>query len=91
MMCAKLLKRHKLSEIGSTDSESNWTSMRDVQQTDEEFNAQAFLASIGEGRTITKGCAGTSIFSQGDPADALFYIHRGKVPLLRTAMHAKGV
>lgn len=43
------------------------------------FNPKAFLAKVGEGRSIGKYCKGQVIFAQGDPADAVFYIQRGKV------------
>src|SRR5256886_16766112 len=34
---------------------------------------------IGEGRTISKYRKGQIVFSQGDPADAVFYVQKGKV------------
>src|SRR5687767_11176708 len=43
------------------------------------FDPKAFLASVGVGRSITTSRDGEVIFSQGDPADALFYIQKGKV------------
>jgi len=43
------------------------------------FNAKSFLAKVGEGRRIAKHRDGETIFSQGDPADAVFYIQKGKV------------
>jgi CRP/FNR family transcriptional regulator, cyclic AMP receptor protein len=43
------------------------------------FDAQHFLAKIGEGRRIAKYRKGETVFSQGEPADAVFYIQKGKV------------
>jgi CRP/FNR family transcriptional regulator, cyclic AMP receptor protein len=43
------------------------------------FDAKSFLAKVGEGRRINKHRKGETIFSQGDPADAVFYIQKGKV------------
>ena len=43
------------------------------------FNAKAFLASVGEGRSSAKYRKGQIIFAQGDPADAVFYVQAGKV------------
>jgi CRP/FNR family cyclic AMP-dependent transcriptional regulator len=43
------------------------------------FDPKSVLAKIGEGRTIVKHCKDQVIFSQGDPADAVYYIQRGKV------------
>jgi CRP-like cAMP-binding protein len=45
------------------------------------FDPQVFLAKVGEGRTIADYRKNQKIFSQGDPADAIFYIQQGKVKL----------
>ncbi|HLW55081.1 MAG TPA: Crp/Fnr family transcriptional regulator [Candidatus Angelobacter sp.] len=45
------------------------------------FDPNAFLAQAGLGRTIVELKKKQTIFSQGDPADAVFYIQRGKVRL----------
>ena len=39
------------------------------------------LTRIADGRTIINYTSGQLIFAQGDPADAIFYIQRGKVKL----------
>ncbi len=39
---------------------------------------KAFLAKVGEGRSIGEYRKDQIVFSQGDPADAVFYIQRGK-------------
>src|SRR5579872_1001626 len=46
-----------------------------------EFDPATFLATIGEGRKILEVSSKQSIFSQGDKADAVFYIQKGKVRL----------
>jgi CRP-like cAMP-binding protein len=43
------------------------------------FDPKAFLAKAGRGRTIAKYRRDETIFSQGDAADSVFYILRGKV------------
>jgi CRP/FNR family cyclic AMP-dependent transcriptional regulator len=43
------------------------------------FDPEAFLAHPGEGRTISKYRKNKIIFSQGQVADAVFYIQQGKV------------
>ncbi len=43
------------------------------------FNPKSFLAMVGEGRGIGEYHKGEIVFSQGDPADAVFYIQSGKV------------
>jgi CRP-like cAMP-binding protein len=46
-----------------------------------EFDPNTFLATIGEGRTIVAVPKKQTIFTQGDRADAVFYVQRGKVRL----------
>ena len=43
------------------------------------FDPKSFLAKVGEGRSIGEYRKDQIVFSQGDPADAVFYIQRGKV------------
>jgi CRP/FNR family transcriptional regulator, cyclic AMP receptor protein len=45
------------------------------------FGPQAFLATVGVARTITQCPKDHKIFSQGDPADSVFYIQQGRVKL----------
>jgi len=45
------------------------------------FDPQVFLATVGVARTITECPKDYKIFSQGDPADAVFYIQQGRVKL----------
>jgi CRP/FNR family transcriptional regulator, cyclic AMP receptor protein len=42
------------------------------------FDPKSFLAHVGEGRSITRFRKGQIVFSQGDPADAVFYVQSGK-------------
>jgi len=46
-----------------------------------DFDAHAFLATIGEGRKFVLFPRRQTIFAQGDSADAVFYIQTGKVRL----------
>jgi CRP/FNR family transcriptional regulator, cyclic AMP receptor protein len=43
------------------------------------FDPKSFLTMVGEGRRIGEYRKDEIVFSQGDPADAVFYIQRGKV------------
>jgi len=43
------------------------------------FDPKSFLAEVGEGRTISQYRKDQIVFSQGEPADAVFYIQKGKV------------
>jgi len=45
------------------------------------FDPNTFLASIGEGRKILAAPKKQTIFAQGDVADAVFYLQRGRVRL----------
>jgi CRP-like cAMP-binding protein len=45
------------------------------------FDPQPFLDRVGRGRRIEKFGKGEVIFSQDDPADAVFYIQQGKVKI----------
>src|ERR1700686_4398406 len=45
------------------------------------FDPDTFLATIGEGRKILVVPKKQLIFSQGDGADAVFYVQKGKVRL----------
>jgi CRP-like cAMP-binding protein len=42
------------------------------------FDPKSFLAKVGEGRSIDRFGKDEIVFSQGDPADAIFYIQKGK-------------
>jgi CRP/FNR family transcriptional regulator, cyclic AMP receptor protein len=43
------------------------------------FDPKSFLAKVGEGRSISKYRKDQVVFSQGDLAEAVFYIQKGKV------------
>ncbi len=49
--------------------------------TNRDFDPRKFLATIGEGRKIAAFPKKQAIFSQGDAADAVFYVQKGKVRL----------
>jgi CRP/FNR family cyclic AMP-dependent transcriptional regulator len=53
-----------------------------------DFDPKSFLATIGEGRTIVLVPGKQTIFTQGDAADTVFYIQKGKVRL--TVVSEKG-
>jgi CRP-like cAMP-binding protein len=46
------------------------------------FDPKEFLSKIGDGRGIGKYRKSDVVFSQGDPADSVFYIQKGKVKLV---------
>jgi len=45
------------------------------------FDPKKFLAKVGEGTTISKYSKDEIIFSQGDVANAVYYIQKGKIKL----------
>ena len=45
------------------------------------FNAKAFLARVGDGRSIIAYPAGQVVFLQGEPANAVFHIQKGEVKI----------
>ena len=53
------------------------------------FDPKAFLAKVGDGRTIGRYRKGEIVFSQGDPADAVFYIQRGKAKVTVISQQGK--
>jgi CRP-like cAMP-binding protein len=55
-----------------------------------EFDPNTFLATIGEGRKILAASKKQMIFTQGDGADAVFYIQSGKVRLTVVSKTGRG-
>lgn len=53
------------------------------------FDANAFLVTVGEGVSVIDSRKGEVIYSQGGPADALFYIQKGKVKVTAVSSHGK--
>jgi CRP-like cAMP-binding protein len=43
------------------------------------FDTKSFLAKVGEGKTVAKYQKDQTVFSQGDVADAVFYLQEGKL------------
>ena len=52
------------------------------------FDAAAFLASAGLGRRIVQFAPKDAFFSQGDPADSVFYLQKGRAKV--TVVSAAG-
>jgi CRP/FNR family cyclic AMP-dependent transcriptional regulator len=47
----------------------------------ESFDTQAFLAKVGDGKTITIYQKDQNVFEQGEAADTIFYLQKGKIKL----------
>jgi CRP/FNR family transcriptional regulator, cyclic AMP receptor protein len=54
-----------------------------------KFDPKVFLATVDGGRAVASSRKGDVIFSQGDPADAVFYIQTGKVKIAVTSEQGK--
>jgi CRP-like cAMP-binding protein len=68
--------------VGSTPilhTEKRQASVR--KRTKASFDPKVFLAKVGEGKTISEYRKDQIVFSQGQVADAVFYIQEGKVKL----------
>lgn len=60
-----------------------------VARKKRDFDPNTFLASIGEGRKFVLFPKKQTIFAQGDPTDAVFYIQTGKVRLTVVSNNGK--
>ena len=55
----------------------------------EQFDPNSFLARTGAGRVLAEYKKNDQIFLQGDPAEAIFYIQKGKVKLTVVSKQGK--
>jgi CRP/FNR family transcriptional regulator, cyclic AMP receptor protein len=53
------------------------------------FDPKLFLAKVGKGRTVADYKKNQRIFSQGDPADTIFYLQEGRVKLMVVSKRGK--
>ena len=53
------------------------------------FDTKSFLAKVGEGRSIGKYHKDQIVFTQGEPADAVFYIQKGKAKVAVVSKQGK--
>jgi hypothetical protein len=53
------------------------------------FDAQLFLTSVGSGRSTVNHKPKAIVFRQGDPADAVFYIQKGRIQITVVSEHGK--
>jgi CRP-like cAMP-binding protein len=52
-----------------------------AKQATKTFDPKVFLATMNGGRTMVSFRKNEVIFAQGKPADAVFYIQKGKVKI----------
>jgi CRP-like cAMP-binding protein len=60
-----------------------------VNEKTQPVDWAVFLAGITRGKTVLEYGANRTIFAQGDPADSVFYLQRGKVKLTVTSQQGK--
>ena len=53
------------------------------------FDPKAFLAKVGTGKTILQFEKNQRVFDQGDVADSVFYLQKGRVKLTVVSEHGK--
>jgi CRP-like cAMP-binding protein len=53
------------------------------------FDVSAYLATVGSGRKVLEFARADAIFSQGDPADCVFYLQKGRVQISVTSSTGK--
>jgi CRP/FNR family cyclic AMP-dependent transcriptional regulator len=54
-----------------------------------DFDAEVFLSEAGKGRTLREYPRNHQIFLQGNPADSIFYVHKGKIKLTVVSKQGK--
>lgn len=58
-------------------------------QAKDQFDPRAFLGRVGTGKAVERYGKNQKIFSQGDIADAVFFIQKGKVKITVLSEHGK--
>ena len=58
-------------------------------RTKPTFSPKTFLAKVGKGKTHTDHTKNETVFAQGDVAEAIFYIQKGKVKLTVVSQQGK--
>ena len=59
------------------------------RKKNQEFDPKAFLAIAEKGKTLSDYRKDFTVFLQGDPADAIFYIQKGKIKLTVVSKQGK--
>jgi CRP-like cAMP-binding protein len=53
------------------------------------FDPKDFLANVGDGRTTAEYHKNQTVYSQGDAANSVFYIQKGKIKIIVVSEHGK--
>ena len=62
---------------------------RSKRKNEQDFDPKLFLARADKGRTLSENRKDHKVFLQGDPADAIFYIQKGKIKLTVVSQQGK--
>jgi CRP/FNR family transcriptional regulator, cyclic AMP receptor protein len=93
-----VMKSERIPNDGSTFSKKGDAVMERNKKQPEVITAnqkhqpvdwEALLAGINDGKTVKEYTAHRTIYRQGEPADSIFYIQRGKVKLTVTSQQGK--
>lgn len=60
-----------------------------IKSMKDPFDPGAFLAKVGTGKSISELNKGAIVFAQGDVADAVFYIQKGRIKLVVVSADGK--
>jgi CRP/FNR family transcriptional regulator, cyclic AMP receptor protein len=74
-------RRFILGELATCGLQLLWMSSTALTKKAREFDPKTFLATIGAGRKLVTVPEKEAVFTQGDGADSVFYIQKGKVRL----------
>src|SRR5581483_9591379 len=79
-LSVRLVYWHRLQAAGQSGRERTKIGM--AGRTNTPFDPRDFLANVGGGKTILEFGKGDVIFSQGDEANTIFYIQKGRVKVV---------
>jgi CRP/FNR family cyclic AMP-dependent transcriptional regulator len=89
LLCRSALSLHNLSRQSFQGNGACDRAHLTIEHTTAEFDVTAFLAGAGRGRTIIQVKPHLCFFSQGNPADSVFYLHSGRAKLTAVSMGGK--
>ena len=75
------MARESPLEVISLDASHNEEAIQMTESENTIFDAAAFLGKAGLGRRIVKLKPKEAFFLQGNPADAVFYLQKGRAKI----------
>jgi CRP/FNR family cyclic AMP-dependent transcriptional regulator len=89
-LVAQFVMTDKKRQLGSaTANKKNQIAVIAQSKKKQFIDWEALLAKIGAGNSIIEYGANREIFTQGDPADAVYYLKKGKAKLAVTSQQGK--